>query len=267
MSKPVLYLSLNVKIDGPSPLLNNLLSIGIVGFEEDTTQIAFEFESNIEQIEGHIHCKKHLETFWLKPEQEEALKFIQTNQRCYIDVFIELSDKLKVLDSKYKLVWIAYPACFHWMFFKSYYELAKSKYLEDYDFFDISYYCVCINSFFDTIIKQFKLNSKQSNKLYVEFYDELLQIDKEKKNLHYGLFDAKVQGKFYLGLLCEIFSFSNLDKLILDDTLKLPNDIKILICDRSIENLLNKLEKLILDKSINPQITNIPDDVAVLILD
>ena len=42
MSKPILYLSFDVKIDGPAPLVNNLLSIGIVGLEESTSNIVFE---------------------------------------------------------------------------------------------------------------------------------------------------------------------------------------------------------------------------------
>jgi hypothetical protein len=221
MSKPILYLSFDVETDGPSPTTNNLLSIGIAGFNADTKEIVFEFESNIMPIEGHVPDKKCMETFWLKPEQKEAYKYLQTNQRNYIDVFIDLSNKLKELDINYKLIWAAYPSCFDWMFFKSYYELAKSKCIDDDYFYDIGYQCKCISSTFDAFKKQMKLNSKQSK----ELYDELSQINLEEKNLHHALFDAKVQGKFYLGLLEKISQ----DKVLFDFSYKFDIDYNLLL--------------------------------------
>ena len=63
MSKPIFYLSFDVETDGPAPLVNNLLSIGIVGLEESTSNVVFEFESNIKPLETHKSDTQCMETF------------------------------------------------------------------------------------------------------------------------------------------------------------------------------------------------------------
>jgi len=195
MSKQILYLSFDVETDGPSPLVNNLLSIGIVGFEENTGTEVFEFETNIIPLPTHTPDIKCLETFWLKPEQKEAWDYLKINKKNYIQVFEDLSCKLSILSNKYKIVWIAQPACFDWMFLKSYYELAKSNSTNKKDFYDIGYRCVCVSTLFDWYKKVHNLNSSQSFKLF----NELGEFD--AKTNHRALADARVQGKFYLGLV------------------------------------------------------------------
>ena len=194
MTKQILYLSFDVETDGPSPLVNNLLSIGIVGFEENTGSEVFEFQANIIPLPTHTPDAQCMETFWLKPEQKEAWDYLNTNKRDYIDIFEDLSCKLTVLSNKYKLVWIAHPACFDWMFFKSYYDLAKSNSLNKKDFYDIGYQCVCISTLFNWYRKTHNLNSSQSFQLF----NELGEFD--VKTNHRASADARVQGKFYIGL-------------------------------------------------------------------
>lgn len=195
MSKQTLYLSFDIETDGHSPLVNNLLSIGIVGFEENNKTPVFEFESNIIPLPTHISDTKCMETFWLKSEQKEAWEYLQTNKKDYIKVFEDLSCKLYVLSDKYKLVWIAYPACFDWMFFKSYYEMAKSNSPNKKDFYDIGYKCVCISSLFDWYKKIHNITSSQAFQLF----NELGEFNSQTN--HYALADARVQGKFYIGLM------------------------------------------------------------------
>lgn len=193
MSKPVLFLSFDVETDGPSPLVNNLLSIGIIGLEKESGCEVFEFESNIMLLDNHIPDNVCMETFWLKPEQKDAWEYLKTNKRNYIEVFEDLSKKLFKLANTYKLIWIAQPACFDWMFFKSYYELAKFNSSEN--FYDIGFKCTCISSLFDWYKNTHNLTLSQSTKLF----NELGEFD--NKNNHQALTDARVQGKFYIGLL------------------------------------------------------------------
>lgn len=195
MSKQTLYLSFDVETDGPSPLVNNLLSIGIVGFEENTGTEVFEFNTNIFPLPTHTPDTKCMETFWLKPQQKEAWEYLQTDRKNYITVFEDLTYKLFVLSNKYELVWIAYPACFDWMFLKSYYELAKSNSINKKDFYDIGYECVCISSLFDWYKKINNITSSQASQLF----NELGEFD--SKTNHFASADARVQGKFYIGLL------------------------------------------------------------------
>lgn len=195
MSKSILYLSFDVETDGPSPLVNNLLSIGIVGYEENTGTKIFEFENNIIPLPTHTPDTQCMETFWLKPEQKDAWDYLKTNKKNYIEVFEDLSDKLTILSNTYKLVWVAQPACFDWMFFKSYYELAKSNSPNKKDFYDIGYQCMCISTLFNWYRKTHNITSSQASKLF----NELGEFDAETN--HRALADAKVQGKFYIGLM------------------------------------------------------------------
>lgn len=195
MSKPILYLSFDVETDGPTPLVNNLLSIGIVGLEENTSNIVFEFEANVIPLESHKSDTQTMETFWLKPEQKDAWEYLMTNQKNYLTVFEDLSLKLKKLALTYKLVWVAQPACFDWMFLKSYYELAKSNSLTGTDFYDIGYQCKCSSTLYDLYKKSNNLTSKEA----LELFNELGEFN--PKQNHMALLDAKVQGKFYIKLI------------------------------------------------------------------
>ncbi len=194
MSKQQLYLSFDVETDGPSPLINNLLSIGIAGFDENKN-VVFKFESNILPLDTHTSDKECLETFWLKPEQKKAWDFLQTNQKNYINVFENLSCELYKLSVKYKLIWVAHPACFDWMFFKSYYELAKNNSSNKENFYDIGFQCKCSSTLFDYYKKKNKISSIEATKLF----NEMGEVDADKN--HYAIDDAIVQGKFYLKLL------------------------------------------------------------------
>ena len=195
MSKPTLYLSFDVETDGPTPLVNNLLSIGIIGLEENTSNIVFEYESNIIPLDTHKSDTQCMETFWLKPEQKNAWDKLQINQKNYLTVFEDLSLELKKLSLKYKIIWVAFPACFDWMFLKSYYELAKSNSPNGNNFYDIGFKCNCASTLLDFYKKKNNLTSKETYKLFYEL------CDFDPKENHIAISDAKVQGKFYINLI------------------------------------------------------------------
>ena len=193
-NKEKLFLSFDIESDGPTPIINNLLSIGIVGITLDE-KIVFEYEANIEPLESHTQDTTCMQTFWLKPEQKTAWERLQMNRRNYISVFEDLGVKLKELDSKYKLKFVAHPACFDWMFLKCYYELARTNSQNKECFYDIGYQCECSSTLWNLYKQLNKLNSTQANELfkYLGEFDETSN--------HMALSDALVQGKFYVKLL------------------------------------------------------------------
>lgn len=193
-NKTVLYLSFDIESDGPTPILNNLLSIGICGITLQE-EIIFEFEKNIESLPNHFPDDECMKNFWLKPEQKKAFEYLQTNRHNYIEVFENLGLELKKLAEKYELVFVAYPSCFDWMFFKCYYELAKSNSKNKTNFYDISYKCECSSTLFDYYIKNNNLSSSESKKLF----KHLGEVDPSSN--HMALQDAIVQGKLYVKLL------------------------------------------------------------------
>ncbi len=192
-SKTIIYLSFDVETDGPSPLVNNLLSIGIYGLDMNLNNL-FTFEANIVPLENHIQDKTCMETFWLKPENKNAFDYLHTNSRNYINVFAELSDKLNILSDKYKIIFIAQPACFDWMFLKCYYELAKKN--SNIIFYDIGFQCKCISTALDHYMIKNKIENKNKSKTYNEILNH-----SENSMEHHALYDAKIQGIFYVNLL------------------------------------------------------------------
>jgi hypothetical protein len=188
MSKPNLYLSFNVETDGCSVLLNNMISIGFYGLDNFLNKV-FEFDANIENIPNHEPELACMENFWNKPEQLSAWNHLQQNKRNYKDVFKELSEHFKKLNNIYKLVFVAYPSCFDWQFFKNYWELARSQ---DSDMFDIGYSCQCSSTLWNSYKEKLNLSSNDANVLYLE----LSEFDKQFE--HFASYDAKFQGIMYV---------------------------------------------------------------------
>lgn len=201
-SKPILYLSFDIESDGPTPMINNLLSIGMVGIDFISEQIIFEFEENIKPFFTHIPDKDCMKNFWLKPEQKNAWEFLQTNQKNYIVVFEELSFELKRLSRDYKLVFVSHPSCFDWMFLKCYYELAKSNSSNGEDFYDIGYKCECSL----TLCNHYKKINGLTNNEFMSIFQKPDEVISENNLEHFALYDAKIQGKKYIELLKKMYS-------------------------------------------------------------
>ena len=191
--KSILYLSIDVETDGPTPMLNNLLSIGIAGITIDQ-EILYTFEANVLPLPNHNPDKNTMENFWLKSKQRKAWNYLLTNQRHYVNVFEQLSCELKELSNKHDLIFIANPACFDWMFLKCYYEQAKIN-SDNQNFYDIGFKCVCISTLTNYFKKLHKFNPGLCSGINKNIRDNTDGI------LHTALYDATVQGLFYCNLL------------------------------------------------------------------
>jgi hypothetical protein len=192
MSKTKLYISFDIETDGSSPLVNNMLSIGFSGLLLDRTEI-FSLEYNIKPLEGHLSHPDTME-FWLKEENKKAWKYIHQNQLDYDIAFLDLSDKLKSLSLMYEFIFVASPACFDWMFFKSYYELARTKHEHMYD---IGYKCECAS----TMWKVYKNINPSYNVELTKLKKDIIDANNttDTVNLqHTALYDARIQGKQHL---------------------------------------------------------------------
>lgn len=200
--KSQLYLSFDVETDGPTPMINNLLSIGIVGLDVNYV-IRYKFEANIEPFFTHVPDKKTMETFWLLPEQEKAWAYLQTNKQNYVFVFERIGRELKQLEAEYTLVFVAQPACFDWMFFKCYYENARANSDTPYDFYDIGYSCVCASTLWKNYKAVNNISSKESIVLQKQMSTIPEQILADFSNYceHCAIYDALKQGFFFVSLL------------------------------------------------------------------
>jgi hypothetical protein len=195
MSKTKLYISFDVETDGSSPLVNNMLSIGFSGLLLDGTEI-FSSEYNIKPLEGH-QSNPDTMNFWLKEENREAWLYIHQNQLDYDIAFLDLSNKLITLSVEYDFIFVASPSCFDWMFFKSYYDLAKNKYK---DMYDIGYKCECASTMwkiYKIINPSYAIELKKVKK-EIENLPNTTNLTNTTNLLHTALYDARIQGKQHL---------------------------------------------------------------------
>jgi DNA polymerase III alpha subunit (gram-positive type) len=184
--KPILYLSFDVETDGNNPMLNSMISIGFCGMTDGFT-CTFEYQANFEPLEWHEQEPQCME-FW--SQNKLAWNVTQINKKHYSVIMEDLSNHFTELNKIYNLKFIAMPACFDWMFFKSYYEMAQA-YLKK-KFYNIGFNCICISSYFISYCesKNMRSNDKEVLKLQLMEYD--------KNTDHFAIEDARCQAKLFI---------------------------------------------------------------------
>jgi hypothetical protein len=190
MAKPTLYLSFDVEADGNNAMINNMLSLGIYALDSDGNEI-FTFYSNFLELDGHIAERRCMEEFWAK--NPESWSLTQIDKQNVHDVMKNLSKVLEDHSEEYKLVFVAMPSCFDWMFLKSYYEFAKC--VDRNIKYDIGFNCIC----FSTLLSSYRKSKKFTGKQYITFKKSLYDIDSSK--CHDALYDSKVQGIMFVKLI------------------------------------------------------------------
>lgn len=190
--KKKLYLSFDVETDGNTPVLNNMLSIGIYGIDKDLNEV-FTFDANIFPLPNRHQESTCMETFWLKDENKLAWDHLKINQRHYVDVFVELSEKLLELNETYQLVFVAFPASFDFAFLKAYYEMTRL--VHNKPMYNIGFSCKCGSTLWNIYKEKNNLSNKNA--------DELKKIlgGFNSKNEHFALEDARFQGTVYVKVL------------------------------------------------------------------
>lgn len=184
--KENLYLSFDIETDGDNPLLRNMISIGFVGMTEQFEEI-FSYNANLENLTDHIPDENTMKNFWEK--NINAWNETQKDKKHYCLVMNELSNNFKKLHEKYTLKFIAMPACFDWMFFKSYYELARN---ENSDMYDIGFSCVCISSYFNAYCDFINCSGNHKMELKKRLMEYNYELD------HIAIQDARCQVLLYI---------------------------------------------------------------------
>ena len=190
--KKTLYLSFDIETDGDTPVLNNMLGLGIYGLDQDLNEI-FTFDANIFPLPDKVQSKSCMENFWNKEENQAAWAQLKINQRNYVDVCIDLSEKLTELSNDYKLTWVAAPASFDFAFLKAYYEQAKISYGKP--MYDIGFSCRCGSTLWSIYKEKHNLSNKNAD----ELKKTLGEFNPEKE--HFALEDARFQGVWYVKVL------------------------------------------------------------------
>lgn len=117
-AKPILYLSLDIETDGPVPGLYSMMSFGIAGI--NNSGVCEEvFTRNLLPLTG---ASKSPETSKFWKSNPEAYAATQIDRVLPIDAMLDLHSWMKKLNEKYKLIFVAYPAVFDYMFLVYYNE-------------------------------------------------------------------------------------------------------------------------------------------------
>jgi hypothetical protein len=163
-----------------------MLSFGISLIKDDGV-IIDELEVNIKERDGCVSDLKTME-FW--NQNKKAWEICHENQVSPQKAMLQLAEFYDKWHKQFRLVWIAMPVCFDWMFLKSYYSAFAPQ-----NALDIGFKATCISTLRDYSIKLKIITNKQ--------YDEIISKI-EKGTEHRSVDDARCQGFIFLNLLALI---------------------------------------------------------------
>ena len=109
MSRPEIFVSVDIEADGPIPGVNNLLSLGAVAFDE--TQTYGEFSANLEMLPGAVPDPATLKWWKSKPEAWAAAREDPQDPKAALTRFVKWVEALPG-----RPVFVGFPAAYDFMF-------------------------------------------------------------------------------------------------------------------------------------------------------
>jgi hypothetical protein len=135
-TEPTVYFSIDVEADGQSPIANSMLSLGIAVIDPESLTLVDTLSVNIHAREGAERDPDTME-WWGKN--------LRAWGQCQVDRVSPKTAMWRVakLFSKWskthKIQWVAQPACYDWMWLKSYYDAFPSVGSPDIGYFCTDY--------------------------------------------------------------------------------------------------------------------------------
>ncbi len=192
-TKPkIAYLSFDIEADGPSPLHNNMLSIGVWGFNEYGQEIV-SWERNLYPNPNKKSDPNTMLDFWSK--NLKAWQYVNTNRVTTTTAFTELHKIISELKFNYTIEWVSWPASYDWQWLNCYYhDFVESN--PGTNWTSIGYKATCMSSVWSFYVKQNNLSKEDENALWQKL--SVCEAD------HTAGVDAKAQGLLYYNLLKHI---------------------------------------------------------------
>jgi len=191
----VVYGSFDIEADGPSPLLNNMLSIGVVFTDAETGEVVGNFLGDIEPLPGHEPDEATMKEFWERDDNNRAeLKRIRANAKPAGEVMQALENHLKALMKKgyTKVKWVARPAAYDWQWLNCYYQYYAANIPNKV--LSIGFKAICCSTIRDLYMSRHGLNYKEMNALCDEWAGDSAMT-------HNPLDDAMYQSKVFHALI------------------------------------------------------------------
>jgi hypothetical protein len=188
-SQKQMFASFDIETDGPDPIHNSMLSIGVALFvssKYDDITCINTFRINILPQTNAAPDPCCMRDFWSRfPTQWMSLQSDQVRPVVAMD---NLSTWLTENTDTNSLRWVASPASVDWTFLKTYY----SRYTSESKRFDIGFYCVCL----DSMLRSYMIYKKLRNR--TTFMRSL--VPENVAYTHDALDDAIYQGWVYMRL-------------------------------------------------------------------
>jgi len=185
------WFSFDVETDGPGPIYNSMISLGIAVFSDDG-HLLDQFEVNIEQRED---CEEDPDTMEWWQQNQAAWKYCQQKQVAPLVAMYRVAKLYKKWSADYDVKWVAQPACFDWMFLKSYYEAFPSVGNPH-----IGYSCTDFSSLRETWLNILGLSLDEYKEQRLEWMKEFYVGDLPAEDSHRAVEDALFQGIEFLTL-------------------------------------------------------------------
>ena len=194
-----LFLSFDVKADGDSPTVNNMLSIGIVGFDSTGT-FTEEFQRNIRPHPSKQPDTRCMREFW--ENYPEAHAFVQQDMVSAETAMTDLAKWFSPLLTKYKKIrWMKQPTAYKWKLLNEYYTEFGPQDKPNTGFKDTCIWTIfTVSALFHTFVAFAAANRLTQE----EEYEAWERMTKGQTVTHNPLDDAKFQAQLYINLFKEM---------------------------------------------------------------
>lgn len=186
----------DIEADGPSPATANMINIGIV-FTNDKGDVLATVSVDLQPRLGYAGDADTLKWWSSDPDRFTEYQRIMAQGQNPIDAMAAINKMLHdvtALAGVSKVVWVARPASYDWMFLKCYWDLYR---LHNPKAFNIGFSATCLSSIRE-VWKEFSgLRREQIDEHFKRWTRDLTMT-------HNGLDDAQYQARIYHGLVEEL---------------------------------------------------------------
>lgn len=179
--KKEIYISTDVETNGPIPGIHSMLSLASVAFDEDGNEIG-SFEINCEELEGSHPNEKTMQWWQENIDAYNETRIEPVHPQVAMDRYYEWLMDLK---SKGKILFVAYPVAFDFMWVFWYLNRFKGESPFGHNGIDIRSYAMAM----------YKKGYLQSGKEHYpsEWFDDLTLT-------HKAVDDARMQGHLFINM-------------------------------------------------------------------
>lgn len=195
----LVYGHFDIEADGPTPATSNMINIGIV-FTDASGATLNEICVDLQPRLGYPGDAETLK-WWQHPDRINEYNRILAQGKNPIKAMDEINTVitgvLQQANAK-KVVWVARPAAYDWMFLKCYWDLYR---LHNVKAIDIGFSATCLSSIRE-VWKEFSgLKREQVDEYFKRWTKDVVMT-------HNGLDDARYQARIYHGIVAELVEYA-----------------------------------------------------------